>query len=258
MVKRLNLTTHPRFEPNKKNKNTGFISIKPGPIRIEDQQPTSARFEGPGCVNYIRIMKKYIVFDFDGTIADTYQDILTIVNDLKKDKYKEIDFEDIRDHGARYLIKKAGIPFWKIPKFVYQAASKLKRKNNIRLFPEILDVFKELSKKYKLGILSSNSEENIRIVLKKYKVEDLFEFIYSNSSIFGKHLVLKRMCRKYKINPEDIIYIGDEDRDIIAAKKAKIKIIAVTWGFNSEKLLKEKKPDYLVNNPKEILKKCCR
>jgi len=203
---------------------------------------------------YLRIMKKYIVFDFDGTIADTYEDILNIVKDLKKDKYKDIDFEDIRNYGSRYLIKKSGIPLWKIPKFIYQAKSKLKKKNNVRLFPEILDVFKKLSKNYNLGIVSTNSEENIRIVLKRYKVENLFKFVYSNSSLFGKHLVLKRMCKKYKINPDDVIYIGDEDRDIIAAKKVKIKIIAVTWGFNSEKLLKKEKPDYLVNNPKEILR----
>jgi len=200
-------------------------------------------------------MKKYIVFDFDGTLADTYKGILNIARDLKKDEYKEINLEDIRDHGSKYLIKKSGISFLKLSKLIFQVKSKLKKRNNIKLFPEILDILKKLSEKYNLGIVSSNSEENIRIVLRRYEVEDLFEFIYSNSSIFGKHLVLKRMCRKYKIDPEDIIYIGDEDRDVVAAKKAKIKIIAVTWGFNSEKLLKEKNPDYLVNNPKEILEK---
>jgi len=198
-------------------------------------------------------MKKYIVFDFDGTIVDTYEDILNIVKDLKNDKYKEINLEDIKNYGTRYLIKKSGVPFWKIPKLIYQVTSKLKKRDNIKLFPEILDVFKKLSENYNLGIVSSNSEENIRIVLKKYKIENLFEFIYSDSSIFGKHLVLKRMCRRYKINSDNVIYVGDEDRDIVAAKKARIKIIAVTWGFNSEKLLKKEKPDYLVNNPKEIL-----
>ena len=200
-------------------------------------------------------MKKYIVFDFDGTMADTYNNVLDIANDLKKDGYKGINFEDIREHGFRYLIQKSGIPLRKIPKFVYQIKSKLKKENNIKLFPGILDVFKELNKSYNLGIVSSNSEENVKIVLKRYKIENLFNFIYSDSFLFGKHLVLKRMCKKYKINPDDIIYVGDEDRDIIASKKAKIKIMAVTWGFNSEKLLKKNKPDYLVNSPKEILEK---
>ena len=63
-------------------------------------------------------MTKYIIFDFDGTIADTYQDIKNIVNDLKEDKDKEIDFEEIRDKGTKYLIKKAKIPFWRLPKLL--------------------------------------------------------------------------------------------------------------------------------------------
>ncbi|MEA2113331.1 MAG: HAD-IA family hydrolase [Patescibacteria group bacterium] len=200
-------------------------------------------------------MKKYIVFDFDGTIADTYQDVLNIVDNFKKNEYKKIDFRDVKNYGMRYLIKKAEIPFWEIPKFVYKITSELKNKTNIRLFPEILDVFKKLSANYKLGILSSNSEKNIRIVLKKYKIENLFEFIYTENSIFGKHSVLKGICKKYGINHNNMTYVGDEDRDIIAAKKAKIKIIAVTWGFNAEKLLKKEKPDYLVHTPKEILEK---
>ena len=200
-------------------------------------------------------MKKYIVFDFDGTVADTYQDISDIVDNFRKDKYKKIDFRDVKDHGIRYLIKKAKIPFWEVPKFVYKITSELKHRTNIKLFPEIFDVFKKLSKNYKLGIVSSNSEKNIRTVLKRYKIENLFEFVYTENFIFGKHSVLRRICKRYGINHNNMIYVGDEDRDIVAAKKAKIKIIAVTWGFNSEKLLKKEKPDYLVHTPKEILEK---
>ena len=199
-------------------------------------------------------MIKYIVFDFDGTIADTYSKIKGIVNDLKKEENKEIDFEEIRDHGTKYLIKKSGIPLWKMPKFVHRTMFELKQKGNIKLFPKMLNVFKRLNKNYKLGIVSSNTEENIRFVLKKYDLENLFEFVYSRSSLFGKHRTLKKMCKKYKIKPKEVIYIGDEDRDVIAAKKARIRIAAVTWGFNSKKRLKEKNPDYLIDNPEELLK----
>ena len=195
-----------------------------------------------------------MVFDFDGTIADTFQKIKSIVNDLKKEEGKEIDFEEIRDYGTIALIKKSGVPFWKLPKFIYRTMSELKNKGNIKLFPWTSKVFKKLSKDYKLGILSSNSEGNIRSVLRKYKIENLFEFVYSKSSLFGKHKTIKKMCKKYKIKSNEAIYVGDEDRDIIAAKKVKIKIIAVTWGFNSKKRLKEKNPDYLIENPRELLK----
>ena len=84
-------------------------------------------------------------------------------------------------------------------------------------------------------------------------IENLFEFVYSESSLFGKHVVLKRMCSKQNIDPLEVVYVGDEDRDIIAAKKVKIKIIAVTWGFNSKAKLSKEKPDYLVDLPMQII-----
>ncbi len=72
-------------------------------------------------------------------------------------------------------------------------------------------------------------------------------------------MVLKRMCNKHKIKNNEVIYVGDEDRDIIASKKVKIKTIAVTWGFNSKNKLIKENPDYLVDSPiqitKQILKK---
>lgn len=198
-------------------------------------------------------MIKYIVFDFDGTIADTFHEIKQIVK-------KEFDMSDkffdlLKKEGVWKVIKKSDIPIRKLPEFVYVILSKLRNKKDIKLFPGMIALFGKLKKKYKIGIVSSNSEENISDVLKKHGIEGFFDFVYSDSSIFGKHLVLKKMCKKYKINPKEIIYVGDEDRDIIAARKVGIKVVAVTWGFNSEERLIDEKPDYLVRKPREIIKK---
>ena len=61
------------------------------------------------------------------------------------------------------------------------------------------------------------------------------------------------MCSKQQINPHEVIYVGDEERDIIASKKARIKNIAVTWGFNSKEKLSREKPDYIVDSPMQII-----
>ena len=198
-------------------------------------------------------MTKYIVFDFDGTIVDTFK----VIKNIAKIELgaSENDFELLRNEGLKSLINKKKVPFWKLPKLTLKVLSKLRNKSNINLFPDITELISKLKNNYKLGIVSSNSKQNIFKTLKKYKIENLFEFVYSDSSIFGKHLVLKRMCRKYNINPEDITYVGDEDRDIVAAKKIKIKNIAVTWGFNSEERLNKVAPDFIVNTPLQILKK---
>ncbi len=199
-------------------------------------------------------MIKYIVFDFDGTLADTFE----AMKEIAKNEFEGIsdkDFELLRDEGIKELMKRKNIHIWDLPKMVLKYTSEMKNKENVKLFPEVLELLKILSKSYKLGIVSSNSEENIIQSLKKHNVQNLFDFIFSQSSIFGKDKVLKKMCKKYQINSSEVIYVGDEDRDIIAAKKNKIKNIAVTWGYNSEKKLKEVYPDIIVNSPKEIIEK---
>jgi phosphoglycolate phosphatase len=199
-------------------------------------------------------MIKYIIFDFDGTLADTFE----MMKEIVKSEFKDIsdkDFELLRDEGIKGLMKRKNIHIWELPQMVLRFTSAMKNKENVKLFPEVLKSLRILSKSYKLGIVSSNSEKNIIQNLKKHNVQNLFDFIFSQSSIFGKDKILKKMCKKYQINPSEAIYVGDEDRDIIAAKKNKIKNIAVTWGYNSEKKLKEVNPDIIVNSPKEIIEK---
>ena len=196
-------------------------------------------------------MIKYIVFDFDGTLADTFDVIKTIAT--KEYGAIDIDFELVKELGAKSFLKQMNIPLWKLPEMAINVTSKLRNSKDIKLFPGIIDLLNNLKNNYKIGIVSSNSKENIIDTLKIHNIESLFEFVYSDSSIFGKHLVLKKMCGKYKINPLEVIYVGDEDRDIIAAKKIKIKTIAVTWGFNSKEKLSREKPDYIVDSPIQIL-----
>lgn len=196
-------------------------------------------------------MIKYIVFDFDGTLANTFDLIKTIAID----EYSEydVDLELFKNEGAKGMLKKLDIPRWKLPRMILNVTTKLRNSKDIKLFPGIVDLLHTLKKDYKIGILSSNSKEIINDTLKEYNIENLFEFVYSESSLFGKHVVLKRMCSKQNIDPLEVMYVGDEDRDIIAAKKVKIKIIAVTWGFNSKAKLSKEKPDYLVDLPMQII-----
>ena len=198
-------------------------------------------------------MIKYIVFDFDGTIADTFDIIKAVVIKEYGEYALNFDFESIKNEDTKGLLKKLNIPLWKFPEMALKITSKLRNNKDIKLFPDIIDLLNKLKENYKLGILSSNTRENIIHTLIKHDIDNLFEFVYSGSSIFGKHLVMKKMCVKHYINPNEVIYVGDEDRDIIASKKIKIKNIAVTWGFNSKEKLSREEPDYIVDSPMQIL-----
>ena len=116
------------------------------------------------------------------------------------------------------------------------------------------EVIKKLNKKYKLGIVSSNSKENIEKFVELNNLMSCFDFVLNYSLFFGKSKVFKKIMRKNKLEKNELVYIGDEVRDIIAAKKAGIGIIAVVWGMNNKIILKRKKPSFIADKPSEISK----
>lgn len=157
--------------------------------------------------------------------------------------------------GAKYLIKYLKVPKYKIPFLMQEYRLKMEKNvENFKAFDGMRETLMSFyEKKYRLGILTSNSKENVEKFLKKNKLE-YFNFIYHGSSLFGKDKMLRKMLKEQKINKDETIYVGDEDRDIEAAKKVGLKSAAVTWGFNSKKLLKSAKPDYLIDKPSELIK----
>jgi phosphoglycolate phosphatase-like HAD superfamily hydrolase len=124
---------------------------------------------------------------------------------------------------------------------------------NIQLFCGIKEVLLELNNRgFKLGIITSNSRANVLASMEKNGLQDVFTFIYS-SSTFGKHKVIQRWLNREKLHPEEVVYVGDEIRDIEAAKRTGIKMIAVAWGFNSRQALAEHNPDCLIETPQELI-----
>jgi len=69
----------------------------------------------------------------------------------------------------------------------------------------------------------------------------------------GKAKNLKAIMRTFNLVPDETFFVGDELRDIKAGKKAGIPTAAVTWGFNSEKSLREAEPTYVVSDTTMLL-----
>lgn len=108
-------------------------------------------------------------------------------------------------------------------------------------------------KKYFVGILTSNTTENVEHFLHKHGLKQFFSDVRSEFQVFGKHTSLKKIVRFHKIKKQQIIYVGDETRDIEASNKARIKSVGVTWGFNSEQALSRFKPFGIANSPQDIV-----
>jgi phosphoglycolate phosphatase len=106
-------------------------------------------------------------------------------------------------------------------------------------------------KGFTLGIVSSNSRENVLSWLEHHQLIDYFAFIHAGSTYYGKKRVLKKALKVNKI--DQAFYIGDETRDIDAAKHVNIHSMAVTWGFNSERILAKHQPHCIARAPKDII-----
>lgn len=203
-------------------------------------------------------MEKIIIFDFDGTIADTIPVGIPILKRLASKYYHQTIDEklvrEFRDKSIHEIFKKLNISIIKLP-FIARKARRELNKEIACLKPikGMSDLLKQLKQQGQiLGIVSSNSKESI---LKFLEINDLqvFDFIYTNSRIFGKANSLKRLLDRNKWEAENVIYVGDEIRDIEAARKAGTKIISVTWGVNTQDKLASYKPDFLAKSPQELL-----
>ena len=199
-----------------------------------------------------------LIFDFDGTIADTHHYIVEISNRLCAEfnyaRNLPHELDDLKNKTVHEVIRHLNVPLLKIPAIV--ARAKKEFQNDIATLKpvsglqEILTRIKEAG--IKTGILSSNAKDNITRFLKNHHL-DIFDFIQSTSSIWGKHICLNKLLSQNQIDRNDIIYIGDELRDIDAAKKLGVKVAAVTWGYNSAAALQKLNPDYLIQTPADLL-----
>ncbi len=200
---------------------------------------------------------KTIIFDFDGTIADSFSLVLEIAHDLTKhprllDK-KEI--HRLKDLQLIDVAKELNIPKYKWPYLVFKGRKlMLKRIDEIKPFNGIQDLFQEIKNKdYQIYIMSSNSEKNIDMFLRKYNLKKYINKTYGSVGILNKARNLNKIISRNNLDRSKVYYIGDEPRDIEASKKVNIRIISVSWGFNSKEMLKAHSPDYIVNKPQEIL-----
>ncbi|HJO91773.1 MAG TPA: HAD-IA family hydrolase [Victivallales bacterium] len=197
------------------------------------------------------------IFDFDGTIADSYP----VVVDIIKKYYKSLGIKDIssfeeeriRNMSSKQIIKNLSIPYYKIPSFVSKIRKMLKSEiERINMISGVSDMLFELNKENKLIVLTSNSEGNVKYFCRKFNI-DFFDQINTERSLFGKADIIRKIIKNDNAQYNGIYYIGDETRDIDAAKKAGIKSVAVSWGYSHRDILEKHNPDFIINSPKELL-----
>lgn len=203
-------------------------------------------------------MKKNIIFDFDGTICDSFEASLEIAQYLVNHESlmdpKEV--ERFRHMTLPAVARELKVPTYRLFWLIFQGRKLLGQKlDKLKLFPDMDLVITELKKSgCNLYIMSSNSESNIRYFLDRFELTHNFSIIYGSVGYFSKASKLKQIMKSNKLESADCLYVGDEQRDMFAAIKAGVSHMAVAWGFNTPDMLVKSDPDGIIAvDPKELL-----
>ena len=199
-----------------------------------------------------------VLFDFDGTIAQTLHLLLYLPEELlnftalKEITHAEIDY--LKRHGLRKFIQLLKISPLRLPKMITELQHLFAHHiHNIPLVEGITDVLTSLYERpTKIGIITSNTRHNVEAYLAFHRL-DMVSFVYADRSIFGKHRVISKVLKEQRIDPTETVYIGDEVRDVEAAKKSGIRSAAVSWGFSHRENLEKAQPNWLFDKPEELM-----
>ncbi|HVZ29911.1 MAG TPA: HAD hydrolase-like protein [Asticcacaulis sp.] len=200
---------------------------------------------------------RLIIFDFDGTLADSFGWFLDTFDTIAdRFDFKRLDrsrIEDFRHLDARELMRLHGVPLWKVPMIAAHART-LQSHNldTIKLFDGMAQVVAELhAKGIVIAVVTSNARANVETVLGTDLTTRIDHFA-CGASLFGKVGKFKALLQSLDLKPHDALAIGDELRDIEAARAAGIKAGTVAWGYTAPERLMAEKPDYLFETPADI------
>jgi phosphoglycolate phosphatase len=185
-------------------------------------------------------MSKYklVIFDFDGTLADSFEMFLEIWK-VAAERYgfksvTEVDIERLRGLSAREVIAELKLPWWKLPLIAQQMRKQIaKRIDYVKLFDGVGVMLQTLNAKgLKVAIVTSNAQKNVELVLGKEDLE-LIDQLACGASIFGKKPRTRSVIKASRVLPTEVLCIGDEIRDADVAKELNLDFAAVSWGYTN-------------------------
>jgi phosphoglycolate phosphatase len=200
------------------------------------------------------------IFDFDGTLADSWPFFLSVFNDIADQHgFRRIDIgqaERLRHYGPRDVMRHVGMPAWKLPFASRSFIDRMRAvtgSGRIPLFDGIGPTLHALDRAgVRLAVVSSNAEENVRAVLGP-ELAALMRQYECGMSIFGKAARIRKVVRRASTPPSQALYVGDQTTDADAARRAGIAFGAVSWGYAPIETLRRVAPEREFGAPADLL-----
>lgn len=212
----------------------------------------------PAIIETLPPSPKLLIFDFDGTIADTFEAGYEIFNKLADELgYRQVNREELQQLRAMSTLEAlryTNIPLRRMGKVAQRGCQELvSRIDGILPFPTAAQTLHELHRHgYRLCIITSNTRENVARFLRNHDLE-IFEFVWSSAMVLGKTREICNVLRHQELQSGEVILIGDETRDIEAAQSAGIPVIAISSGYATRAALEKARPTALVDTFSELL-----
>jgi phosphoglycolate phosphatase len=197
------------------------------------------------------------IFDLDGTLADSLPWFRRHVNDVA-DRFgfrrvAEEDIAPLRRAPPREILERLAVPLWKVPRIArHMRRLKTAHLDAIPLFPGVEAMLRTLRDGgVRLALVSSDSEANARAQLGARNAGLIADFA-CGAALFGKAAKFRRVAKRAGVAPASAIAIGDEVRDIEAARAAGMACGAVAWGYAAPETLRALRPDLLFERMEDI------
>ncbi|NLL72061.1 MAG: HAD family hydrolase [Clostridiales bacterium] len=206
-----------------------------------------------------------IIFDLDGTLLNTLEDLKDSLNyALTKHGYEPRTLEEVRrfvGNGVGKLVKRS-IPIHSSQEELENCLATFKdhynknMQNKTRPYDGIMELLLDLNRfDFKLAIVSNKFDAAVKELAKDY-FGTIFDVAVGESPTVKRKPAPDSILAAIKELGSDInktIFVGDSEVDVQTAKNAGLPFIGVTWGFRTRELLRKEGADYLIDTPKELL-----
>lgn len=200
---------------------------------------------------------RLLIFDFDGTLADSGNWMIRTLNDVAGQfGLRQVSDEEVamlRGRSSADIIRYLRVPVWKLPGIAAEMRRRVARDlDQIHLFDGVDALLQTLhARGAQLAVVSSNSEDNVRQLLGAANAARFATFECS-ASMFGKAHKLRAVMKRLQIAPATTLCIGDETRDIEAAREVGAASGAVTWGYATADILRQSAPTHVFESLAQI------
>lgn len=205
---------------------------------------------------------KLAIFDFDGTLADSFPLFAAVLGELAvRHRFRRPANDEVgrmRELSATEILRELGLPLWRVPAVLADFREIMQRRlAEVRPFDGIDDALHAVAATgVRLALATSNSRRNVEAVLGGALI-DRFAAVECGAALFGKAQRLRRILRTTGTDEADAIYVGDEIRDAHAAGKAGVRFGAVAWGYTEFRALTSLQPAAAFGAPRDLLTLTC-